>query len=101
MPEPQWKNSAGKLYANADGYLFTSVKEAFHRSPVPLDTRLDNGRSDGNREVISGRGIQGARWSVGRKTDAVMRLLRGEDLDELSRELRWKPTAWRHGGTSS
>lgn len=28
------------------------------------------------------------RWSVRRKTDAVMRLLRGEDLDIVARELR-------------
>ncbi len=28
------------------------------------------------------------RWSVRRKTDAVMRLLRGEDLDTVARELR-------------
>lgn len=28
------------------------------------------------------------RWSARRKADAVMRLLRGEDLEELSRELR-------------
>jgi hypothetical protein len=31
---------------------------------------------------------QGLRWSVRRKTDAVMRLLRGEDLDVVARELR-------------
>ena len=38
------------------------------------------------------------RWSVGRKADALMRLLRGEDLDELSRELRVEAhrlAAWR------
>ena len=38
------------------------------------------------------------RWSVGHKADAVMRLLRGEDLDELSRELRVEAhrlAAWR------
>jgi hypothetical protein len=38
------------------------------------------------------------RWSVRRKADAVMRLLRGEDLDELSRELRVEAhrlAAWR------
>src|SRR3954453_19023013 len=28
------------------------------------------------------------RWSANKKTDAVLRLLRGEKLDELSRELR-------------
>ena len=38
------------------------------------------------------------RWSVRKKTDVVMRLLRGEDLDELSRELRVEAhrlAAWR------
>src|SRR6266498_2869914 len=46
------------------------------------------------------------RWSASRKADAVMRLLRGEDLDELSRELRVEAhrlAAWRDefmaGGT--
>jgi len=38
------------------------------------------------------------RWSGRRKADAVVRLLRGEDLDELSRELRVEAhrlAAWR------
>lgn len=38
------------------------------------------------------------RWSVRRKADAVMRLLRGEDLDTVSRELRIEAhrlAAWR------
>src|SRR3989337_3107973 len=38
------------------------------------------------------------RWSVSRKTDAVMRLLRGEDLDTVARELRVEAhrlAAWR------
>src|SRR6266511_4212281 len=38
------------------------------------------------------------RWSASRKADAVMRLLRGEDLDEVSRELRVEAhrlAAWR------
>src|SRR6266511_475862 len=37
-------------------------------------------------------------WSARRKADAVMRLLRGEDLDEVSRELRVEAhrlAAWR------
>lgn len=40
------------------------------------------------------------RWSVRRKTDAVMRLLRGEDLDTVSRELRVEAhrlAGWRDG----
>ncbi|MGH8937221.1 MAG: transposase, partial [Acidimicrobiia bacterium] len=46
------------------------------------------------------------RWTSRRKADAVVRLLRGEDLDELSRELRVEAhrlAAWRDefltGGT--
>lgn len=38
------------------------------------------------------------RWSSQRKVDVVLRLLRGEDLDTLSRELRLKPARiceWR------
>ncbi len=38
------------------------------------------------------------RWSVRRKTDAVVRLLRGEDIDTLARELRVEAhrlAAWR------
>lgn len=39
-----------------------------------------------------------SRWSARRKADAVIRLLRGESLDELSRELRVEAhrlQAWR------
>ena len=38
------------------------------------------------------------RWSANKKADAVLRLLRGEKLDELSRELRVEAhrlAAWR------
>src|SRR5215211_2018703 len=38
------------------------------------------------------------RWSAGKKTDAVLRLLRGEPLEELSRELKIEAhrlAAWR------
>jgi transposase-like protein len=38
------------------------------------------------------------RWSAGKKMDAVLRLLRGEPLEELSRELRVEAhrlAAWR------
>ncbi len=41
---------------------------------------------------------QGSRWSARKKADAVVRLLRGESLDELSRELRVEAhrlQAWR------
>jgi transposase-like protein len=39
-----------------------------------------------------------ARWSAGKKTEAVLRLLRGEPLEELSRELKVEAhrlAAWR------
>jgi transposase-like protein len=38
------------------------------------------------------------RWSAGKKTDVVLRLLRGESLEELSRELKVEAhrlAAWR------
>jgi transposase-like protein len=38
------------------------------------------------------------RWSAGKKMEAVLRLLRGESLEELSRELRVEAhrlAAWR------
>jgi transposase len=38
------------------------------------------------------------RWSAGKRTDAVLRLLRGESLEELSRELQVEAhrlAAWR------
>ena len=39
-----------------------------------------------------------SRWSAGKKMDAVLRLLRGESLEELSRELKVEAhrlAAWR------
>jgi transposase-like protein len=39
-----------------------------------------------------------SRWSAGKKTEAVLRLLRGEPLEELSRELKVEAhrlAAWR------
>jgi transposase len=39
-----------------------------------------------------------ARWSAGKKTEVVLRLLRGEPLEELSRELKVEAhrlAAWR------
>jgi len=41
------------------------------------------------------------RWSVRRKTDAVMRLLRGEDLDVVAVSFGSRPIAWPPGETSS
>jgi len=41
------------------------------------------------------------RWSANKKLDVVLRLLRGEALEEVSREMGLKPTAWLPGGTIS
>jgi hypothetical protein len=41
------------------------------------------------------------RWSAGKKTDAVLRLLRGEPLEVLSRELGVERIGWRPGVMSS
>jgi hypothetical protein len=41
------------------------------------------------------------RFSARRKTEAVLRLLRGEDLDTLSRELGVVAATSRGGGTPS
>lgn len=46
------------------------------------------------------KGSRGGRFSVKRKAEAVLRLLRGEDLDLISRELgvtAARLTAWRDG----
>jgi hypothetical protein len=50
--------------------------------------------------VMTGEGAdqRETRWSANKKTDAVLRLLRGEPLDELSRRLRVEAhrlAAWR------
>jgi hypothetical protein len=55
----------------------------------------------GRVEVAEAEHPREVRWSAYRKADAVMRLLRGEGLDEVSRELRVEAHAWRRGGTSS
>jgi hypothetical protein len=41
------------------------------------------------------------RWSAGKKMEAVLRLLRGEPLEVLSRELGSRRTGWRPGATTS
>ena len=41
----------------------------------------------------------GQRGSVGQKRDVVLRLLRGESLEALSREVGVETTGWRTGGT--
>lgn len=42
----------------------------------------------GRLAVVEEDARKEVRWSARRKADAVMRLLRGEDLDEVSREVR-------------
>ncbi len=53
----------------------------------------------GESEATEGReGTPPERWSVQRKTEVVLRLLRGEDLGEVSREIQVSPAdleEWR------
>ena len=49
---------------------------------VPQGARRATGGSDGGGALAPGQ-----RWSAGRKREVVLRMLRGESLDELSREL--------------
>jgi transposase-like protein len=47
--------------------------------------------------------VQGQRWSVARKRNVVLRLLRGESVDALSRELgveMYRLEKWREKGLS-
>ena len=39
-------------------------------------------------ETVTGPLSEGQRWSAGRKREVVLRLLRGESVEALSRELR-------------
>ena len=58
--------------------------KASARTPVAL--RAPSDRADG---AAGGAGslAPGQRWSAGRKRDVVLRVLRGESLDALSREV--------------
>jgi transposase-like protein len=54
--------------------------------------------NDENQSEHSGDHRSRPRWSAGKKTDAVLRLLRGEPLEVLSRELgveAHRLAAWR------
>lgn len=56
-------------------------------------------RTDDGKKALGPLGA-GQRWSVGRKREAVLRILRGESLDALSRELAVEPARlerWRDG----
>ena len=66
----------------------------------------DGGRSP--RGVAAGTARDGGRWSSRNKTEVVLRVLRGEDIDALSRELKVtaaRLTEWRErflaGGRSN
>ena len=41
------------------------------------------------------------RWSTRRKAEVVLRMLRGEDLGDVSRELQVSPWSWRSGAACS
>ena len=65
------------------------------RSPSALSTG-QNGAMAG--VAVSGQLIAGQRWSVSRKREVVLRLLRGEAAEDLSRELGvplYKLEHWR------
>jgi len=55
-------------------------------------------QKSGERKATEGREEVPERWSVQRKTEVVLRLLRGEDLGEVSREIKVSPPVleeWR------
>ena len=63
--------------------------------------RVSPGSAQGARSATgaeTGTGAEVKRWSAGRKKEVVLRLLRGEPLDALSRELSvpiYKLEQWR------
>ena len=57
--------------------------------------------NENNQQEQAGDYRSRPRWSAGKKTEAVLRLLRGEPLETLSRELGWRRTGWRRGATTS
>jgi len=86
------KSSMNRIIRNdgADG----PVGSEGGRSPSALSTG-HNGAAAG---AASGPLAPGQRWSVGRKREVVLRLLRGEAAEDLSRELGvplYKLERWR------
>ena len=58
------------------------------KPPGPTEgARRATGVGPGGSAGRSGGPAPGQRWSAGRKRDVVLRLLRGESLDSLSREM--------------
>ena len=70
--------------------------EGSARTPVAL--RAPSVRADG---AAAGAGAlaPGQRWSASRKRDVVLRLLRGESLEALSREAGVESTGSTRGGS--
>ena len=59
--------------------------------------------SEGDDKKVTGPLAAGQRWSVARKREVVLRILRGESLDALSRELAVpvaRLEAWRDGAVA-
>jgi transposase len=72
------------------------VGSAGGRSPSTLSTGQDGSAPGGAARL--GPLAPGQRWSVARKREVVLRLLRGEAAELLSRELGlpiYKPEQWR------
>jgi hypothetical protein len=68
-----------------DGAVVGPVVSEGGRSPSALSTGLD--APSGGSGATLGPLAPGQRWSVGRKREVVLRLMRGESAELLSREL--------------
>ena len=70
-------------------------------SPPSAAERSETERSDGERSGAADGGAQPAlfrRWTASRKVQVVIRLLRGESLEAVSRDVKvppWKLAKWR------
>lgn len=68
--------------------------------PPPAAERSETERSDGERSGAAGGDAPSVprRWTAGRKVQVVIRLLRGESLEAVSRDAgvpTWKLAKWR------
>jgi hypothetical protein len=57
--------------------------------------------NENNQQEPAGGYRSRPRWSAGKKMEVVLRLLRGEPLEVLSRELGVEPIGWPPGATTS
>ncbi len=74
------------------------VMSTKRRGKVRPSARTEGARRATGGGTDGGALAPGQRWSAGRKREAVLRLLRGEPLDALSRELGveiYRLEAWR------